>query len=119
MASPPSSVSAPSSSRYIPSAVRRAVHERDGSQCSYRDASGRRCSSRERLEFHHRRPFAMGGEHDVGNVTLVCRAHNAFLAEVDYGRATMSRHAIRTRRARAEPAAFATGSSIRMKQSRL
>jgi hypothetical protein len=34
----------------------------------------------------------MGGEHSVRNVRLVCHAHNVYLAEVDYGRAALSRH---------------------------
>ena len=40
-------------SRHIPAAVRRAVWERDGGQCTFRDAEGRRCPARDRLEFHH------------------------------------------------------------------
>ena len=49
------------SSRHIPAAVRRAVRERDGDRCRYVDVQGRRCSARERLEFHHRHPFGHGG----------------------------------------------------------
>ena len=33
------------SSRHIPAAVRRAVYERDGGRCAYRDKYGRRCAS--------------------------------------------------------------------------
>ncbi len=78
------------SSRYIPAAVRRAVYARDGGQCTYRDARGRRCSAREHLHFHHRIPYAHGGDHSVDNVALLCRAHNRFLAEIDYGTAATS-----------------------------
>lgn len=74
-------------SRHIPAAVRRAVALRDAGQCAYRDAEGRRCSARERLEFHHRRPFGVGGGHAVDNLALLCRAHNGFVAEVDFGSA--------------------------------
>lgn len=81
----------PAISRYIPVDVRRAVHERDGDRCTYRDDAGRRCSARGRLEFHHLHPLAMGGEHSARNVRLVCHAHNAYLAEVDYGRTSLSR----------------------------
>lgn len=81
----------PGISRYIPVDVRRAVHERDGDRCTYRDDAGRRCAARGRLEFHHLHPFAMGGEHSARNVRLVCHAHNAYLAEVDYGRTSLSR----------------------------
>ena len=77
--------------RHVPAAVRRAVYERDGSRCGYVDARGRRCSERARLEFHHRHPFGMGGDHSPGNVGLLCRAHNRLLAECDYGLSAMSR----------------------------
>jgi hypothetical protein len=79
-------------SRHIPAAIRRAVHERDGERCGFVDELGRRCPERGRLEFHHRHPFGLGGEHSVTNVGLVCRAHNAYLAECDYGRASMALH---------------------------
>ena len=78
--------------RRIPAAVKRAVYERDGGRCRYEDEQGRRCTAREGLEFHHRRPFAHGGDHSVDNVALVCKCHNGYLAEVDYGRETIARH---------------------------
>jgi 5-methylcytosine-specific restriction endonuclease McrA len=62
------------SSRHIPAAVRSAVYERD------------------RLQFHHQHPFGLGGGHSVQNIRLMCRAHNAYLAECDYGREKMARH---------------------------
>ena len=80
------------SSRHIPAAVRWAVRERDGDRCRYVDEHGRRCKERDRLQFHHRHPFGLGGEHSVGNIRLMCRAHNAYLAECDYGREAMARH---------------------------
>jgi 5-methylcytosine-specific restriction endonuclease McrA len=80
------------SSRHIPAAVRRAVYDRDGGQCRSVDEQGRRCKERDRLEFHHRHPFGLGGEHSVANVRLMCHAHNAYLAEVDYGRKAMATH---------------------------
>ena len=78
--------------RQVPAAVKRAVDERDGGRCRYVDEQGRRCTARVGLEFHHRRPFAMGGDHSPGNVSLLCRAHNGHLAEIDYGRMAMARH---------------------------
>jgi 5-methylcytosine-specific restriction endonuclease McrA len=75
--------------RYIPAAVRRAVHARDGSQCGFVDDEGRRCSEKWRLEFHHRRPYALGGDHSFGNLGLLCRQHNRLMAEHDYGRAAL------------------------------
>ena len=78
--------------RRIPAAVRRAVYERDGGQCRYRDEQGRRCTAREGLEFHHRIPFGRGGDHSVANVALACKSHNGHMAEVDYGREAIARH---------------------------
>ena len=80
------------SSRYIPAPIRRAVYERDGGRCRFVDARGRRCSARRHLEFHHLDPYARGGAHSVGNVQLACAGHNAYLAERDYGEATMAQY---------------------------
>ena len=80
------------SSRHIPAAVRRAVHRRDGGRCCFVDARGRRCSERHRLEYHHRHPFGLGGGHDPDNICLMCRTHNRYLAEVDYGTKALARH---------------------------
>lgn len=63
-------------SRHIPNAVRRRVVERDGLRCTYRAQDGRRCDATGFLELDHRRPFALGGRHEVGNVRVLCRAHN-------------------------------------------
>jgi hypothetical protein len=82
----------PSGSRYIPAAIRRAVYERDGGRCRYEDASGRRCSATEYLEFDHCGiPWARGGEHTVANLRLLCPTHNALEAERDFGREAMLR----------------------------
>jgi 5-methylcytosine-specific restriction endonuclease McrA len=78
-------------SRHIPAAVRRAVHERDGGRCTYRGTLGRRCPRRHDLEFHHRTPFARGGDHSVEVLTLMCRTHNVLMAERDYGTDVMAR----------------------------
>ena len=72
-------------SRHVPAAVRRAVHDRDGGRCVYVDPQGRRCPAREYLELHHRRPYGHGGDHSPENLCLMCRAHNSYLAELDYG----------------------------------
>ena len=78
-------------SRHIPAAVRRAVYERTGERCGFVDAQGRRCDERDRLEFHHRHPFGMGGDHNPDNIGLLCSAHNRFLAERDCGNTAMAR----------------------------
>lgn len=84
-------ISVAPSSRHIPAPVRRAVRERDGDRCRYVDEEGRRCSARDRLEFHHRHPFGLGGDHSPNNIGLLCPTHNRFLAERDYGPATIRR----------------------------
>jgi hypothetical protein len=71
--------------RHIPAAIRRAVHERDGGRCRYVDGTGRRCPERHRLEYHHVHPFGLGGGHTLENLRLMCRTHNSYLAEHDYG----------------------------------
>jgi hypothetical protein len=81
------------SSRHVPAAVRRAVHERDGGRCTYQDVRGRRCTARDNLEFHHHdQAFGRGGNHSVRNVRLMCRTHNQLLAEQEYGKEKMARY---------------------------
>jgi 5-methylcytosine-specific restriction endonuclease McrA len=72
-------------SRHIPVRVQRAVWLRDDGQCAFVARSGRRCSARHFLEFHHLRPFAVGGEATLANLELHCRAHNAYEAGLFYG----------------------------------
>jgi len=72
-------------SRYIPASVRRAVSARDGGQCAFVAAGGRRCGERGFLEFHHVRPYARGGQATTNNIELRCRRHNAYEAERDVG----------------------------------
>jgi hypothetical protein len=75
--------------RGIAAAVKRSVWERDGGRCTYSSATGKRCPERDRLEFHHDEPYALGGGRSPSNIRLLCRAHNAYMAERDYGRAKM------------------------------
>ncbi|HUH02680.1 MAG TPA: HNH endonuclease signature motif containing protein [Kofleriaceae bacterium] len=58
------------------------------------------------LEFHHDDPFGKGGAHSVGNVRLVCRAHNVHLAERDYGTAHMKQFRSRAEEPRAQYAGW-------------
>jgi len=85
--------------RHVPASVRRAVCERDGERCRFVDEQGRRCSERHRLEFHHRLPFGMGGDHSLANVSLLCPQHNRSFAERDFGRSAIRRHFSREVRA--------------------
>jgi hypothetical protein len=80
------------SSRYIPAPVRRIVRKRDGNQCTFIVRNGTRCTERRGLEFHHRRPYARGGTHRPDNVCLMCRRHNGYMAEVDYGKDRMAKY---------------------------
>jgi hypothetical protein len=79
-------------SRRIPAAVKRAVLERDGARCAFVGKNGRRCEERNQLEFHHRNPFGKGGCHSPENICLMCRTHNAYQAECDYGKELMGRY---------------------------
>ncbi len=75
-------------SRSISVATKRAVWERDGGACAYKDPeTNRRCGSKTRLEFdHHPIPFAHGGESTPQNLRLVCRRHNVFESEKFFGK---------------------------------
>ncbi len=70
--------------RHIPSFVKRAVWQRDEGQCAFVGPRGR-CRERAWLEFHHVIPYAAGGPASVENISLRCRAHNAFEGEQLYG----------------------------------
>jgi len=82
----------PPHSRHVPAEVRRAVYERGGARCCFVDEQGRRCTARAWLQFHHRHPFALGGEHSPATVSVLCHAHNRCMAVVDFGRETMDRY---------------------------
>lgn len=81
-----------STSRNIPAAVRRSVYERDQARCAFTSRDGVRCSSTSRLEFHHEHPFAHGGEHEAENISLRCRAHNQYEADLVFGSTFMNQH---------------------------
>jgi len=72
-------------SRHIANDVRRAVWKRDGGQCTYTSASGRRCEARRDLQFDHAKEFARGGEATVDNLRLRCPGHNQHAAEQTFG----------------------------------
>ena len=79
-----------SDSRHVPAEVKRAVSERDGRQCTFVGETGRRCSEVAMLEFHHETPFSRGGPTTASNVRLLCRTHNGYQAERDYGKEHMA-----------------------------
>ena len=72
-------------SRHIPAKVKRAVWLRDGGGCAFVGRNGRRCGERACVEFHHLKAYAQGGEATVENISLRCRAHNAYEAELVFG----------------------------------
>ncbi len=72
-------------SRHIPAAVERAVWVRDEGQCAFVAGTGRRCEERKFLEFHHQVPWTAGGPSTATNISLRCRAHNAYEASVYFG----------------------------------
>jgi hypothetical protein len=90
---------------HVPRAVRRAVFERDGEQCTFTDATGARCPSRTLLELDHDDSRALGGSDDASNLRVRCRAHNALHAEEVFGRAHVaSRVHLRQRKSRGDEA---------------
>jgi len=72
-------------SRDLPRHVQRAVCRRDGDQCAFVSRDGHRCTERTFLEFHHIVPYAKGGLATVENISLRCRRHNQYEAELVFG----------------------------------
>jgi len=83
-------------SRRIPAAIRRAVSQRDGARCTFVSENGRRCDSREFLEFDHVDAWTWSRVHSIEGIVLRCRAHNQQRARLDFGEAHMERFERRT-----------------------
>jgi hypothetical protein len=81
--------SAQANGRYIPAAIKRAVWERDGGQCTFTSATGQRCPAKERLEFDHMDEVARGGQASVDRIRLLCQAHNQYAAGCTFGKEFM------------------------------
>jgi hypothetical protein len=81
----------------VSSQSKREVYERDGGRCSFVGKTGHRCASTYQLEYDHKRPRAHGGSSDAGNLRLLCRVHNQFLAEEMIGAENVSAAIARTR----------------------
>ena len=71
--------------RDVPRHVQRAVGRRDGGQCGFVSRDGHRCTERTFLEFHHILPYAKGGLATVENISLRCRRHNQYEAQLIFG----------------------------------
>ena len=95
------------SARHIPAAVKRAVWERDGGQCTYTSETGHRCEARKFLEFDHSEAFARGGEATVAGIRIRCRAHNQYEAERVFGAGFMDEKRQAAQRAAADRRAAA------------
>jgi len=80
-----------SPSRYIPAPVRRISHASDDGRCGFVSSGGRRCGTSRDVQFHHVVTWARGGDPSPRNIRLMCRTHNVYLAERDYGKAVMAR----------------------------
>jgi hypothetical protein len=70
--------------RHIPAEVRRRVWDRDDGRCAFVGRVGR-CRETTFLEFHHVRPFALGGAATADNIELRCRAHNQYEGRIVFG----------------------------------
>ncbi len=82
-----------SRSRYIPKSVKSAVYIRERGRCSYiSKLTGKQCSETRHLHYEHCRPFALGGENKVENITLLCRAHNSLRAVESFGAEKMQKY---------------------------
>jgi hypothetical protein len=99
-------------SRHIPAAIRRAVSKRDGERCAFVSSAGRRCDSREFLEFHHCDPWARSRSHSTDEISLRCRAHNRFAAERDFGADHMEQFRSSVRLAPTPPAQHSNPSAF-------
>ncbi len=80
----------PCDSDRVSSQSKRDVLQRDGGRCSFVGTAGHRCSSAYQLEYDHKCPRAHGGTSDAGNLRLLCRVHNQFMAEELIGTARVS-----------------------------
>ncbi len=86
--------------RSVPREVQRAVHARDGEQCTFVSDDGRRCTERGFIELDHRTPVALGGRSTVEGIRVLCHAHNQYEAERLLGAAFVrEKRASRRRRA--------------------
>ena len=70
--------------RAVAARVRRAVWRRDCGRCTFIGRHGR-CTQTRYLELHHIHPYALGGPATVENLTLRCRAHNAYESGLVFG----------------------------------
>ena len=83
----PHCAKSPANARHVPAHVKREVAARDGHQCAYVSADGKRCAERTGLQYDHVIPLARGGQSTVANTRLLCGPHNQLEAEREFGEA--------------------------------
>ena len=66
-------------SRYIPAKIRKQVWLRDEGRCTYScPQTKRQCHSQNFLQIDHIQPYALGGNHEIKNLRLLCANHNQY-----------------------------------------
>ena len=75
----------PGADRKATNHAKRSAWRHDGGQCAFVSKDGRRCTERAFLEFHHVVPYALGGPSTPDNISLRCRRHNQYEAELVFG----------------------------------
>jgi hypothetical protein len=86
--------------RAVPAAVRRLVWSRDGERCAFVGPGGVRCPETKFLEIHHTDPWAFSRRSTPDILSVRCRAHNQFEAELVFGT-----RAVKARRSATPPPA--------------
>jgi hypothetical protein len=56
--------------------------------------------------FHHDDTYGFGGDRSAQNVRIMCRAHNLYMAELDFGKEEMDQYRRRADRVREPSPAF-------------
>ncbi len=78
------------SPRAVPRAIRDRIWLKYNGACGYVDpVTKKRCGSRKRIEVDHRKPWALGGTSEVGNLMLLCQQHNLQYGQDCYGHRKM------------------------------
>jgi 5-methylcytosine-specific restriction endonuclease McrA len=74
------------------SLTRRELIRRAGGKCSFvNQRTGVKCESRWQLEVDHVIPKAKGGTDEPSNLRCLCRKHNQFVADAEFGREFMQK----------------------------
>jgi hypothetical protein len=84
---------------HVTNDVRRKVIDRDGDRCTFTGESGERCPERGFTQVDHAKERARGGGGEIGNLRVLCAAHNRYMAEKTFGRAFVERKIQSKRRA--------------------